>query len=118
MLLRVPRGGACCLMVRWCRPHRREVVAWLSGEGMSTRAIAPIVGADHVTVSRDLKAGVANETPAPAPRPTESELMAGTEWTPEPAYVEGTKDTMKPITTPCSRPRTRGGHPCGSGATR
>lgn len=37
---------------------------------MSTRAIAPIVGTDHVTVARDLKvaAPVANATPAIAPQ--------------------------------------------------
>ena len=36
-----------------------------SDEGMSTRAIAPIVGASKDTVHRDLT-GVANETPEPA----------------------------------------------------
>ncbi len=41
------------------------MVAFLSGEGMSTRAIAPIVGANNVTVKRDLDlAAVANATPA------------------------------------------------------
>jgi hypothetical protein len=40
----------------------------LAGEGMSTRAIAPIVGVDHVTVSRDIAAtGVAFATPEPSP---------------------------------------------------
>ena len=34
---------------------------------MSTRAIAPIVGVDNATVHRDLKAPVANATPAPTP---------------------------------------------------
>ena len=36
----------------------------LSAEGMSTRAIAPIVGASKDTVSRDLS-GVSHETPEP-----------------------------------------------------
>lgn len=50
--------------MRLARGERQEMVQMLSAEGMSTRAIAPIVGADHVTVSRDL-GRVANETPEP-----------------------------------------------------
>lgn len=65
------------------RQERREVVAWLSGEGMSNRAIASVANVDERTVRRDLAAPAANA--APAPRPAESELMAGAEWTPEPA---------------------------------
>ena len=52
--------------MRLDRDQRRELVAYLAGEGMSTRAIAPIVGAGHVTVHRDLEASrtatVPNET--------------------------------------------------------
>lgn len=51
--------------MRLARSERQEMVQLLSSEGMSTRAIAPIVGADHVTVSRDL-GRVANATPEPA----------------------------------------------------
>ncbi len=36
---------------------RREFVKELSSEGMSTRAIAPIVGVDHATAVRDLQRG-------------------------------------------------------------
>lgn len=36
---------------------RREFVRELSSEGMSTRAIAPIVGVDHATAVRDLRRG-------------------------------------------------------------
>lgn len=50
--------------MRLARSERQEMVQLLSSEGMSTRAIAPIVGADHVTVSRDL-GRVANATPEP-----------------------------------------------------
>lgn len=39
------------------REQRREVVAWLSGEGMSTRAIGSIVAADEKTVRNDLRSG-------------------------------------------------------------
>jgi len=47
------------------RIERREVVAELHAEGMSTRAIATAVGAHHSTVADDL-AGVGFPTPAPA----------------------------------------------------
>lgn len=47
---------------------RRPVVQQLSQAGMSTRAIAPVVGASHMTVSNDL-AGVKDFTPAPNPAP-------------------------------------------------
>lgn len=50
--------------LRLAREDRRELVGKLADEGMSTRAIAPIVGADHATVARDLErtATVANAT--------------------------------------------------------
>lgn len=51
------------------RDERRELVQELAQTGMSTRAIAPIVGVGNKTVHRDLQAGVSNDTPAP--RPTE-----------------------------------------------
>jgi len=47
------------------REVRQELVAELSAQGMSTRAIAPIVGVDNATVHRDIS-GVANATPEPA----------------------------------------------------
>lgn len=53
--------------LRLPRDQRQELVGYLAGEGMSTRAIAPIVGANFATVSRDLKAPVANATPAAPP---------------------------------------------------
>ncbi len=39
------------------RDQRQELVGYLAGEGMSTRAIAPIVGTTHSTVVRDLAGG-------------------------------------------------------------
>lgn len=43
---------------------RQELVRVLSAEGMSTRAIAPIVGASHMTVANDIvELGVKNFTP-------------------------------------------------------
>lgn len=43
--------------LRLARDDRRELVGALSAEGMSTRAIAPIVGVNHSTVVRDLPTG-------------------------------------------------------------
>jgi hypothetical protein len=51
--------------MRLPREERQQLVAMLAGEGMSTRAIAPIVGVNNATVQRDIT-GVANATPAPA----------------------------------------------------
>lgn len=70
--------------IRLDRDQRREIVASLRSEHLSTRAIAAVVGADHSTVVRDLDATGADapvaetvmsidgrERPAarPAPRP-------------------------------------------------
>lgn len=52
--------------MRLGRDERQELVEYLSGEGLSTRAIAPIVGVTHETVAQDIKtAPVRNLTPAP-----------------------------------------------------
>jgi len=56
--------------MRLPREERQQLVAMLAGEGMSTRAIAPIVGVDNKTVHNDIKraaAPVENSTPEPAP---------------------------------------------------
>lgn len=47
--------------LRLARDVRQELVAELAAQGMSTRAIAPIVGVDHATIVRDTQRG------APAP---------------------------------------------------
>ena len=49
--------------LRLARDDRRELVTALAAEGMSTRAIAPIVGASHQTVANDLESPVKNLTP-------------------------------------------------------
>ncbi|WP_372593574.1 hypothetical protein [Actinotalea sp.] len=55
--------------LRLAGPERQEWVAYLTGQGMSTRAIAPIVGASPKTVARDVAASrpepVSGDTPAP-----------------------------------------------------
>lgn len=53
--------------LRLARDVRQELVAELASQGMSTRAIAPIVGVDQATVTRDIARGDANASPAPAP---------------------------------------------------
>jgi hypothetical protein len=50
--------------MRLARGERQEMVQMLSAEGMSTRAIAPIVGASQMQVVRDI-AGETNVSPAP-----------------------------------------------------
>jgi transposase-like protein len=52
--------------MRLGREERQELVGYLAGEGLSVRAIAPIVGVDPATVSRD-RARVADATPEPEP---------------------------------------------------
>lgn len=46
---------------------RQPIVSELSSAGMSTRAIAPIVGASHMTVQNDRISGVKSFTPGPTP---------------------------------------------------
>lgn len=51
-------------LARLGRAERMPLVQLLAEQGMSTRAIAPIVGVSKDTVSRDIRAGVSDETPA------------------------------------------------------
>lgn len=81
------------------RDERRELVADLAQAGMSTRAISSVTGASHMTVQRDLQAGVTpdRESVTPAPRavqgldgktytqhapapPSDEDLFAGEDW--------------------------------------
>lgn len=47
--------------LRLARDERREMVVRLTAEGMSTRAIAPIVGAHHSTVADDIEASAVGD---------------------------------------------------------
>jgi hypothetical protein len=77
-----PSWEAMCeaegLCLRLPRDERPALVLELTGAGLSTRAIAPIVGVTHMTVQRDLaggtnvppdrrSSGVQNRTPEDAP---------------------------------------------------
>lgn len=63
------------------RDVRQELVAELSAQGMSTRAIAPIVGVSQKTVDRDVRES--NDSPA-EPVPT---AEPDSYWSPETSFV-------------------------------
>jgi hypothetical protein len=80
--------------------QRRELVGYLSGEGMSQRAIAPIVGVDQKTVSNDLRSREENSSPEkitgldnktyPASKPKNAEPVADEpDDDPEPPEEDG-----------------------------
>lgn len=54
--------------LRLPRFDRREMVALLDQEGMTTRAIAPVVGASQMQVVRDLRSPETNVSPDAEPR--------------------------------------------------
>lgn len=56
-------------LMRLTRDERRELVAELSEAGMSTRAIAPVIGADQKTVVNDRRAIQGEEISSPEPAP-------------------------------------------------
>lgn len=74
--------------LRLTRDVRRELVAEMSEAGMSTRAIAPIVGVNAETVRRDI-AGAANVAPDPEP-----------ESDPSPESIEVDTETGEVIDAP------------------
>jgi len=65
---------ACRINVRIDRDQRREIVGWLSGQGMAQRSIAEVIGASVATVNADLQ-GVQNRTPD-EPAEVEDHLVA------------------------------------------
>jgi hypothetical protein len=77
--------------LRLNREERQEVVAMLAGEGMSTRAIAPIVSVDNKTVHNDIqaiKARVENSTPAAPVSDTHHEFPAESSWSPSEGFTD------------------------------
>ena len=93
-------------LMRLSRVERKELVSELADEGMSTRAIAPIVGASHMSVARDLGSPVTTVTPDAEPRQiTGRDGKTYTRPAPEPVTVDHdtgeitqTKPNRKPIT--------------------
>lgn len=84
---------------------RREVVRELTEAGLSTRAIAPVVGISHMTVTRDLESGVTDVTPAPqTPEPAAGgEAVTGSGQAPEGEVTPGdmpppVRATRPPVT--------------------
>lgn len=63
--------------LRLARDERREVVGWLAGQGMSARAIAPIVGADRKTVMRDVRESQVVQSGPPAPANILTDIESG-----------------------------------------
>lgn len=62
--------------LRLARHQRQELVGYLAGEGMSTRAIAPIVGVSQDTVVKDIARGERNLSPEPEPQEAARSVVA------------------------------------------
>jgi len=94
--------------MRLGREERQELVGYLSGEGLSTRAIAPIVGVSQKTVDRDVResfdspAPVRNLTPVSAPGDSAEDPTEGVQTPQPPASVTGLDG--KTYTRPAPKP--------------
>jgi hypothetical protein len=103
--------------LRLARDQRQELVGYLAGEGMSTRAIAPIVGVKQPQVVKDLaeqRQVIPTESPAPDPqeaaRQSVARAFSQTDKQPEkPAKVTGLdgKTYTKPAPTAPKTPQRR-----------
>lgn len=78
-------------LMRLSRDERKVIVADLAEQGMSSRAIAPVVGANYQTVQKDIRTGLVESRPD-APRTVKS--IDGIERTfqPRPAATPTTAD--------------------------
>ncbi|MFE2712292.1 DUF5131 family protein [Streptomyces mirabilis] len=106
------------------RDERRELVADLADTGLSVRAIASVTGDSHMTVQRDLRAGVTptRESVTPEPRrvigmdgktytqsvrppepQSDEDLFAGEDWV-QPAEPEFERAATPPIAPARPRP--------------
>jgi len=79
------------------RVLRRELVVQMHEMGMSTRAIAPIVGVDNATVHRDLER-VANATPETGARVPDEAVTAPVETPQTPRAVTSLPPNVNPDT--------------------
>lgn len=88
------------------REERREVVSWLAGQGMSTRAIAPVVGAARNTVMSDLREVAQSEPPAAPATPSESTFDPTPSWDPVDTETGEIHEAPHDPGTPGPRPVT------------
>lgn len=90
-------------------PIRRELVVYLSAEGMSTRAIAPAVGVTHKTVVKDNQANREHLVPKvpPTPEPTGATIATDSGVIiAESMHVDiSTGEIIDPEPTPAPEPR-------------
>lgn len=86
------------ILPRLDREPRREFIRELNSRGMSTRAIAPVVGVDNATVSRDLArvASATPETPQGGEETSATDSIGASEARKPDAKVE---DTPRPAVT-------------------
>lgn len=87
---------------------RQQVVGLLSAQGMSTRAIAPVVGVSHMQVSNDRRAGVKDLYTSPeridfATGEVITDVRGGT-VPPSPAHDVEEQDTDDSQPSPAPRP--------------
>ena len=89
--------------MRLDREERQELVGYLAGEGLSTRAIAPIVGVSQMQVVRDVqKPAETNVSPAPAFTPvsdTHHEFPKGDMWSPDESFTDSTAAPVVMVNT-------------------
>jgi hypothetical protein len=78
-------ADALTIQVQLGREQRRELVGYLSGEGMSQRAISSVVGVDQKTISNDLRAGEENSSPQPVSANAVVTGLDGKTYQPKPA---------------------------------
>lgn len=83
-------------LMRLSRDERKELVGELASQGMSTRAIAPVVGTNYSTVSRDLKESVANATDQPRMVQSNDGITRTFHPRPEPDVWEEPADVTPP----------------------
>lgn len=81
--------------MRLGREERQELVGYLSGEGLSTRAIAPIVGADRKTVMKDVRQSQVVQSGPPASVETQVQYDSG-EWSRDVEVAAPVEDPQPP----------------------
>lgn len=87
------------------RYERHVIVADLAEQGMSTRAIAPVIGKTEGTVWNDLREQVRSDyAPAPPATPTEPTFDPTPGWNPTPS-VSPRPAAPAPQPSPGTRPR-------------